>query len=356
MSQSKLRLAILDDYQGIAASKFHHLSSRVDVASFPDTLHPEVPEERESLIQRLRPFDVISTMRERTALPADVTNALPNLKLVLTTGMKNSAIDIAALSQRGIAVLGAKGLGLGLSTSGVPAPTSLDSTLQHTWALILGLARGVASNDARMKQGGWEGSFATGLTGKTLGLLGFGKLGADTAKVGVLAFGMNVVAWSSSLTQQQADEKARGFGLPEGTFRVAASKEDLLRSADVLSIHYVLSDRSRNILGAPELALMKPSALLVNTSRGPLVNEKSLLSTLEQGNIRGAAIDVYDFEPLPKNSRWRTVPWGKDGRSDVLLSPHMGYVEEGVMNRWYEDSAANLGLWLEGKEVPTKLN
>lgn len=341
MAKPPVRVAILDDYQEIMPSKLCHLKPRVEVVSFTSTLHSGVPEQRELLTRRLQPFDVISTMRERTSLSGDVINALPRLKLILTTGMKNAAIDMAACAARGIPVLGAKGLG---RTGNAKPPTSLDSTLEHTWALILGLARNVARDDAGTKHGGWERSFATGLRGKTLGLLGFGKLGSDTARVGVLAFSMKVVAWSSSLTQAATDQKAHDFGLPDGTFRVAESKEYLLRNADVLSIYYVLSARSCRIVGAKELALMKPTAMLVNTSRGPLVDEDALLLTLKQGNIRAAAIDVYSIEPLPLDSEWRKVPWGVDGRSEVLLSPHMGYVEEGVMTRWYEDSAMNLKL------------
>ncbi|KAL3455020.1 hypothetical protein BJX64DRAFT_273111 [Aspergillus heterothallicus] len=349
MTQSKILVAILDDYHGIAASIFGHLGPRINVVSFPNKL---AAGDEAGLIERLLPFDVISTMRERTALPSHVVRSLPNLKLILTTGMKNSAIDMAVCAELEIPVLGAKGLG-GMSP---PPPTSLDSTLEHTWALILGLARHVARDDAGIKAGGWESSFATGLRGKTLGLLGLGNLGADVARVGVLAFGMRVVAWSSSLTQAVADNKARAFGLAEGSFHVADSKESLLRAADVLSIHYVLSERSRGIVAGSELALLKPTALLVNTSRGPLVDEAALLQALKRGQIKGAALDVYDIEPLPVDSEWRRVAWGQDGRSEVLLSPHMGYVEEGVMTRWYEDSAANLGLWLDGKDLPTKLN
>ncbi|KAL2785359.1 hypothetical protein BJX66DRAFT_343182 [Aspergillus keveii] len=288
MTQSTIRLAILDDYQGIAPAIFQRLGPRVDVVSFPDTIPAG---DEEALTERLRPFEVISTMRERTALPGRVLRSLPDLKLILTTGMKNSAIDIATCSELKIPVLGAKGLG----TAGISKPpTSLDSTLEHTWALILGLARNVARDDA------W----------------------VQSARVGVLAFGMNVVAWSSSLTQDAANDKARAFGLPEGTFQVAESKDSLLRAADVLSIHYVLSERSRDILGANELALLKPTAILVNTSRGPLVNEAALLETLKQGKIKGIALDVYSTEPLPADSEWRTTAWGKDGRSEVLLSPH----------------------------------
>jgi phosphoglycerate dehydrogenase-like enzyme len=353
MATSKISVAILDDYQGIAAAKFSHLESRIEVKSCPDTLNPLIPAEKDALIKCLKPFTVISTMRERTALPADVIRSLPNLKLLLTTGMKNSAIDMAACTERSIIVVGAKGIGKGGEAK---PPTSIDSTLQHCWALILGIARHVARDDAGVKQGRWAASFATGLAGKTLGLLGFGNLGARVASVGAYAFGMKIVAWSSSLTQKVADEKAQSYGLPEGIFKVASSKEELLQGADVLSIHYVLSERSRDILGAKELALMKPSALLINTSRGPLINEEALLDVLNKGKIRGAALDVYNLEPLPKGSVWRTTPWGQDGRSEVLLSPHMGYVEEGVMNRWYEDTATNLELWLDGKELPHKLN
>ncbi|CAG9955727.1 unnamed protein product [Clonostachys rosea f. rosea IK726] len=354
MASRKIRVAILDDYQGIAAQKLAHLNTKIEVASFPDTLPPTADEKQ--LVERLLPFDVISTMRERTALPGTVIRALNNLKLVLTTGMKNTAIDMAVCAERGIPVLGAKGLGSSAVANSKP-PTSLDSTLQHTWALILGSARNIARDDALMKTGnGWETSFASGLTGKTLGVIGLGKLGAEVAKVAVLAFGMKVLAWSSSLTQETADSKAHDFGLAAGTFQVALSKEHLLRDADVVSIHYVLSDRSRGMLGSPELQLMKPTALLVNTSRGPLIDEQALLETVKAGKIRGLALDVYHSEPLPADSEWRRIPWGKDGRSEVLLSPHMGYVEEGVMHRWYEDSVTNLEAWLDGKDLPTKLN
>ncbi|KIX99890.1 uncharacterized protein Z520_04526 [Fonsecaea multimorphosa CBS 102226] len=353
MTASKIRLAILDDYQGIAAAKFAHLQPKVEVTTFSDTINPSGKVEKDALIDRLRPFTVISTMRERTPLPGDVVRALPNLRLLLTTGMKNSAIDMAACAKQNIIVAGAKGIGKAGDAS---SPTSIDSTLQHCWALILGIARNIARDDAAVKSGLWEISPATGLKGKTLGLLGFGNLGARVAAGGVWAFGMKILAWSSSLTQEVAEQKAKSFGLPPGTFKVASSKEELLKEADVLSIHYVLSERSRDLLGERELALLKPSALLINTSRGALINEKALLDTLNHGRIKGAALDVYHVEPLPLDSPWRTTAWGKDGRSQVLLSPHMGYVEEGVMHRWYEDTASNLELWLEGKDIPTKLN
>ncbi|KLJ11070.1 glycerate dehydrogenase [Blastomyces silverae] len=166
---------------------------------------------------------------------------------------------------------------------------------------------------------------------------------------------MRVIAWSSNLTQDMADEKASALGLPAGTFEVVSSKLALFREADVLSVHYVLSERSLGIVGEEELGVMKPTALLVNTSRGPLIGEKALLKTLKEGKIRGAALDVFDLEPLPGDSPWRTTRWGVEGRSEVLLSPHMGYVEEGIMHRWYEEQAENLDRWLNGKEVENKL-
>lgn len=352
-SSDPINVAILDDYQGIGGAKLSHLKPRITVTTFSDTIDPKSNEGKEALVERLRPFTVISTMRERTPFHRSVIQSLPNLKLLLTTGMKNSAIDMLACTEQNITVAGAKGIG---KSDDKAPPTSIDSTLQHCWALILGLARNIARDDAAVKNGLWETSLATGLKGKTLGLLGFGNLGARVASVGACAFGMKTIAWSNSLTQAAADEKAKSFGLPKGTFVVAQSKEDLMRSADVLSIHYVLSERSRNIVGDKELQTMKPTSLLINTSRGPLVDEMALLKVLESGKIRGAALDVYNEEPLPPHSPWRRTQWGKDGRSEVLLTPHMGYVEEGVMHRWYEDTATNLELWLEGKDLPTKLN
>lgn len=353
MAEQAITVAVLDDYQSIASTKLSHLEPRISITTFSDTINPRGSTERNKLIQRLFPFTIISTMRERTPLPKEVIEALPNLKLLLTTGMKNTAIDMAACAERDIVVAGARGIG----TSGdKDLPSSIDSTLQHCWALILGLARNIARDDSGVKNGLWEISPATGLKGKTLALLGFGNLGARVASVGVYAFGMRAVAWSSNLTQATADEKAKSFGLPKGAFRVAASKEELLQEADVISVHYVLSERSQDILGEKELNLMKPTAFLINTSRGPLINEAALLNALNNGIIKGAAIDVYNEEPLPLDSPWRRTEWGRAGRSEVLLSPHMGYVEVGVIHRWYEDTATNIELWLDGEELPTKLN
>jgi lactate dehydrogenase-like 2-hydroxyacid dehydrogenase len=356
-NNSKVRLAILDDRQDIASPKLLHLESRIQVTSFPETITLQNAEQVKALIDRLQPFTIISTMRERTSLPGEVISSLPNLKVIFTTGMRNAAIDMKACSERGIIVVGTTGVGRSdRASSQQSLGTALDSTMQHTWALILGLARNIARDDACIKHGGWETSFPTGLAGKILGLLGLGNLGTNTARVGVIAFGMKVVAWSSSLTQEAADEKAKKFGLPAGTFRVVGSKEELFRVADVLSVHYVLSERSRDIVNERELAVMKPSALFINTSRGPLVNEKALLSVLKAGKIRGAALDVYNVEPLPQDSEWRTTDWGRHGSSEVLLSPHMGYVEEGVMHRWYEETVENVERWLDGRDLLNRIN
>ncbi|KAL1957786.1 hypothetical protein VTO42DRAFT_5504 [Malbranchea cinnamomea] len=352
-SSTQVRLAILDDYHGIAPSKFAHLEPRISITSYPDTLDTRDPAQKQELIKRLQPYTIISTMRERTPFPADVVSALPNLKLLLTTGTRNLALDLNAFAERGVTVAGTTGRGAQhRQLEQLPSPSS---TVQHAWALILGLARNLARDDASVKSGGWQTSLATDLAGKTLALLGLGKLGTAVAKIGVLAFNMKIKAWSTSLTQETADEKATSLGLPPGTFEVVDSKEQLFREADVLSVHYVLSERSRGIVGEKEFAVMKPTALFVNTSRGPLVDERALLDVLKKGKIRGAALDVYDTEPLPQESEWRTTPWGKDGRSEVLLTPHMGYCEEGIMNRWYEEQAENVERWLAGKEVEAKL-
>lgn len=231
-------------------------------------------------------------------------------------------------------------------------------TTHHTWAMLLSLARNVATDDAVIKgtAEGWQTDMAIGLTGKTLGIVGMGRLGTAVARIGALAFGMRVVCWSSSLDQAKADEKAREMGLPteneygEKTFQ-AVSKEQLFSESDVVSLHYVLSERSRGLVGSRELAAMKRTALLVNASRGPLIDEDALLNAVRQGEIRGVALDTFEREPMPADSPWRSQDWGKEGRSRVLLTPHMGYVDEGLMNAWYAETAENVERWLAGREL-----
>lgn len=340
-----VKLAILDDYQGIAPEHFSHLESRIEVSSFPDTLDPRDPAQRSTLIQRLLHFDVVLAMRERTPFSADTIAALPNLKLLLTTGTRNLALDLEAFTRANVTVAGTEG-----------RPPGVNSTVQHTWALILAFARHIARDDAAVKRGAWQGSLGVNLSGKTLGLLGLGKLGSQVGKIASLAFGMRVLAWSTNLTHAKADEQAQSQGLPVGTFAVASSKEDFFQRADIISVHSVLSDRSRGIVGMAELEMMQPSAFIVNTSRGPLIDESALLNALKAGRIRGAALDVFDPEPLPLDSPWRTTPWGQDGRSEVLLTPHMGYGEEDLLKGWYRETAKNLERWLNGEELVCKLN
>jgi phosphoglycerate dehydrogenase-like enzyme len=323
-------------------------------------------------------------MRERTPLPHSLLSTLPNLRLILATGSQFEAFDKEAMKELGIKLVAApatgrvdgsgnwKGRGLVGVKKGGGHPTT-----QHAWALILGLARNVAADDAVLKgrsgsgggggvgaQGGWQTGLATGLQGLTLGVVGLGRLGAAVARVGVLAFGMRVVCWSENLTQEKADRMAGEMGLPvtgggvaeeeQKTFR-CVTKDELFSTADVVTLHYVLSARSRGMLGARELGLLKPSALFVNTSRGPLVEEAVLLEVLREGRIKGAALDVFDIEPLPADSPWRTEDWDEPGKSRVLLTPHMGYVEEGTMNTWYEESAENLERWLGGRDLLHRL-
>lgn len=339
------KFAILDDYQGIAPAHFAHLQSRIEIVSFPKTLDPRDPVQHAELIERLSSFDAVLAMRERTPISAKTIAALPNLKLLLTTGTRNLSLDLQACADRGIPVAGTEG-----------RPPGVNSTVQHTWALILGLARHVARDDASVKAGSWQGSLGVNLSGKNLALLGLGKLGSQVGKIAIQAFGMKVLAWSTNLTQEKADEQAEAQGLPAGSFEVATSKTDFFARADVVSLHNVLSERSRGIVSGPELATMRPSAMIVNTSRGPLIDEAALLQALNAGSIWGAALDVFDPEPLPLDSPWRTTQWGRDGRSEVLLSPHMGYGEEELINGWYREVAENLERWLDGKELLKKMN
>lgn len=347
ISPKPFKFAILDDYQGIAPAHFKDLGSRIEISSLPDTLDPRDPSQHEELIRRLYPFDIILAMRERTPFSADTVAALPNLKLLLTTGTRNRSLDLEAFSKRGIPVAGTQG-----------NPRSVSATVEHTWALILGLARHIARDDAIVKndRSRWQGSLAISVSGKTLGLLGLGHLGSQVGKIAVLAFNMNVIAWSANLTQAKADERAHALGLPAGSFVAVPSKSELFERADIVSIHNVLSDRSRGIVGERELTAMKPTGLLINTSRGPLIDEAALFGVLIKGQIRGAALDVFDPEPLPPNSPWRTTAWGTDGRSEVLISPHMGYGEEEVLHDWYDRISANLKRWLDGQELQVKMN
>ncbi|KAK1243524.1 hypothetical protein MKX08_001662 [Trichoderma sp. CBMAI-0020] len=351
-------LAIIDDYLSTSKPHFAHIpSTRLQITTFNDTINPINEAETARLVDRLKPFEAISAIRERTAFPGSLLRSLPNLKLLLATGTQFEMFDLAAARELGITVVAAPGLGRTDRIAGIASQPNIKKggshpTTQHTWALIMALARNVAADDAALKTGsGWQNSLAMSLTGKTLGIVGLGRLGAAVARISHLAWGMDVVCWSENLTQEKADRTAAEAGLPSGIFR-AVSKEELFRSADVISLHYVLSTRSRHIVGIKELEQMKSSSILVNTSRGPLIDQAALLETLEKGAIRGVALDVFEIEPLPLYSTWRRANyWGEGGRSRLITTPHMGYADEGLMNAWYAETAENVDRWLGGKEV-----
>lgn len=356
-------LAILDDYLSISRPHFSHIpSSRLSIDVFDTPLPHTTPAEKEALAERLYPFTAISTMRERTAFPGSLLRQLPNLRLLLCTGTQFETFDLATARELGITVAAAPGRG----RTGVTAAQGAHlrdirnggghPATHHTWAMILALARNVAADDAAVKSGRWQTDMVTGLSGKTLGIVGLGRLGAAVARIGVLAFQMKVECWSVSLDQEKADQTAAQLGLPikdefgNKTFQ-AVNKEELFRNADVVSMHYVLSERSKSIMGKQELSLMKRDAFVVNTSRGPLIDEAALLEAAQAGRIKGVALDVFGQEPLPMDSPWRSTRWGVEGTSRVLLTPHMGYVEEGIMNTWYAETAENVERWLAGDTI-----
>jgi phosphoglycerate dehydrogenase-like enzyme len=312
MSRHPINVAVLDDYQGVAMSivDWSTVSDRANITVFRDHLA-----DQDAVVERLAPFDVICIMRERTPMPASLLGRLPRLKLIASTGPRNASIDVDAAAEHGISVA---------HTGYTSAPT-----IELTWALILASGRHIPSEAASVRVGGWQRTLGDDLAGKTLGLLGLGNVGSGVAKVG-LAFGMNVIAWSRNLTSAAA--VAVGAHL--------VSKEELLRTADVISIHMVLSAGSVGLIGAAEFALMKPTARLINTSRGPLVVEAALRDALANHRISGAAIDVYDVEPLPKDHPYRGAP-------NLLATPHIGYATRGLYERFYQDSVANIAAWLD---------
>jgi phosphoglycerate dehydrogenase-like enzyme len=309
---TKYKIAILDDYQNVAleSADWSVLRDRADIAVFRNHLA-----EPEALIERLLPFDVVCVMRERTPLLRNVIQRLPNLKLIASTGSANASIDMAAAGDRGIAV----------AHTGYRS----DPTIELTWALILASARNIVTESNSVRSGGWQQTVGTDLRGKTLGLLGLGRIGSQVARVGS-AFGMNLVAWSQNLTSEVA--QAAGATL--------VSKDQLFEQADVLTIHLVLSGRTRGLVGAAELGKMKPTARLINASRGPIVDEQALISALKNKQIAGAAVDVFDIEPLPASHQFRTL-------ANVLATPHIGYVSDGLYKTFYEDVVSNIRKWLD---------
>ncbi|HTO47890.1 MAG TPA: D-2-hydroxyacid dehydrogenase family protein [Burkholderiales bacterium] len=310
--------AILDDYQNVALSiaDWGPLGGQVSTRVFNEHI-----EDREALVKALTEFDIIVAMRERTPFDAGLFDRLPKLKLLVTTGMRNASIDLAAAAKHKVTVCGTSG--------------SVGSTAELAWGLILALARSIPQENALFHSGGkWQTTLGVGMNGKTLGVIGLGNLGARTAKVG-LALEMKVVAWSPRLTPERCAE----VGVTK-----AESLDDLLRASDVVSIHVVLNEKSRGMIGARELGLMKRDAILVNTSRGPLVDEQALITALREKRIGGAGIDVFGHEPLPQDHPLRKL-------ENVVATPHLGYVTREGYRTFYTHAVEDIKGWIAGSPV-----
>ncbi|MFI7298672.1 D-2-hydroxyacid dehydrogenase family protein [Streptomyces sp. NPDC050121] len=312
------RCAVLDDFQNVATAfaDWSVPGEELEVVSFTGHFGDE-----DELTSALAAFDCVVTLRERVAFPASVFDRLPRLRLLIASGMRNSVIDYAAARANGVTVCGTE------SSSTPP--------VELTWALLLGLARGlVQENTALREDGPWQSTVGADLHGRRLGLLGLGKIGSSVARVG-LAFGMEVSAWSQNLTEGRAGEVG---------VRLAASKEELLAESDFVSIHLALSDRTRGLLGPAELALLKRTAYLVNTSRAAIVDQEALLASLRDGRIAGAGVDVFDVEPLPADHPMRSAP-------RLLATPHLGYVSRANYERYYGQAVEGVRAYLAGTPV-----
>ncbi|HEU4617852.1 MAG TPA: D-2-hydroxyacid dehydrogenase family protein [Gammaproteobacteria bacterium] len=310
------KLAIIDDYERAAleAADWSALQQDVAVTVFHDHLAGE-----DALAERFADFQIIVIMRERTPFPRSLLARLPNLELLVTSGMRNASIDLAAAKELGVAVTG--------------TPILAYPAAEHAWALILALTKRIAIDDQAMRTGGWGTAANAGLKDKTLGIVGLGRLGSQAAKIG-LAFGMRVVAWSENLTDARCAEV--------GAERVA--KDELFRRSDVVTIHLQLSERTRGLVGRRELELMKPSAYLVNTSRGPIVVEQDLVEALKRRTIAGAGLDVFDVEPLPADHALRRL-------ANTVLTPHQGYVTAENFRLFFSSAVENIRAWLDGKII-----
>lgn len=310
------RVAVLDDWQNVARrfADWSVLPNDVEVVVFNDHLRDVEP-----VAERLKDFEIVCIMRERTPFQRALFERLPKLRLLVTTGPRNASIDLEAAKERGVTVCGTSALG--------------HPTAELTWGLILGLSRRIAFEDRAMREGRWQSTVGVDMKGKRLGVLGLGRLGSRVAAVG-RALEMDVAAWSQNLTAERA--AAVGAALVD--------KDELLATSDVVTLHLVLSPRTRGLIGAAELARMKPTALLVNTSRGPLIDEAALLAALRERRIAGAALDVYDVEPLPGDHPLRRL-------DNVLLTPHLGYVTEDTYRAFYRETVEAIGAFLAGAPV-----
>jgi phosphoglycerate dehydrogenase-like enzyme len=312
----RLRCAVLDDYQGVA-------SALADWSLVDATFHRKHFSSQDDLVDALRGHEVVVVMRERTPFDAALFARLPSLRLLITSGMRNASIDLEAAAASGVTVCGTG------STSGAP--------VELTWALILGLARHLVVENGTLRAGGpWQSTLGVGLAGKTLGLLGFGKIGVQVARV-ARAFGMDVLAWSANLTAERTDA--------EGV-RLAGSLEELAAASDVLSVHLVLSDRTRGLVDASVLELLRPTAFLVNTSRAAIVDQQALVMALLAGRFAGAGLDVFEQEPLPKGHVLRRLP-------TVLATPHIGYVTDGNYEVYFREAVEDIRAFLDGTPIRT---
>lgn len=311
-----MQVAILDDYQGVALgmADWQSLHPRAQIQAFADHL-----DGIDALAKRLHVFEAVVLMRERTPFPRALFERLPNLRLVVTAGMRNAAIDIAAATERRVQVCG---------TDMLPHPTA-----ELAWGLILALLRHIPGEDRATREGYWQTTLGRGLRGKTLGLLGLGRLGGQVARIGK-AFGMEVIAWSQNLTLERAGEA--GVAL--------VAKDELFARADIVSIHVVLSPRTRGLVGTAELARMKPSAVLINTSRGPVVDEAALIAALRERRIAGAGLDVFEPEPLPSGHPLLAL-------ENTVITPHLGYVTEENYRLLYGQAVENIRAFLDGSVV-----
>lgn len=318
MSADTINIALLDDYHGVAEryADWTTLGPQVRVHTFRDFLP------KDDRVAALRSFDVIVAMRERTPFPAALIEALPKLRLLVTTGMRNLAIDMDACTRRGIVVCGAPG-----------SADANTATAELAWTHILALFKNLTTEDANMRRGLWQTGMPRPLAGKRLGVVGLGKLGTAVAQVGK-AFGMHVQAWSPNLTPERAEQAGVEY----------AAKHTLFAEADVVSVHLILSDSTRHVVDAAALAAMKPSAFLVNTSRAGLVDQDALLDALRKGRIAGAGLDVFDVEPLPPTDAWRAL-------DNVVLTPHLGYVSPENFTAFYRNALGAVQAWLAGKPV-----
>ena len=313
----RVRVAVLDDYQNVAMTlaDWSPVTSRADVTVYSDHVA-----DADALVDRLTPFDVVFVMRERTPLPRSIIERLPRLRMIASTGPFNASIDMDAAAEAGIHV----------GTTG----GSVASTVELTWALILAASRHLVAERRSVADGGWQTSVGRELDRRVLAVLGLGRIGTRVARIGA-AFGMDVVAWSQNLTPEDAAEAGVRY----------VPRDEFFAIADVVSVHLKLSERSRGLIGAVELAAMKPTALLVNTSRGPIVDEPALIDALRSRAIGGAALDVFDTEPLPADHPLRTL-------DNVLATPHIGYVADRPYRIFFRDGVAAISDWLDGRAGP----